>query len=80
LKPKTTPGVREKLHKQKEHQAYCYNRGTRELSPLRKGDAVVMLTSPQARKWKKAQVEVQVDVHSYAVPTGEEFFGETEDT
>ena len=37
--------------------------------PLRKGDAVVMLPSPQAQKWKKAQVEDQVDVRSYAVRT-----------
>ena len=28
-----------------------------------------MLPSPQARKWKKAQVEDQVDVRSYAVCT-----------
>ncbi|XP_068726473.1 uncharacterized protein [Montipora capricornis] len=69
LKPTTTPGVREKLLKKKERQTYYYNRGTRELSPLRKGDAVVMLPSPQARKWKKAQVEHQVDVQSYAVRT-----------
>ena len=69
LKPSITPGVREKLLKKKERQTYYYNRGTRELSPLRKGDAVVMLPSPQARKWKKAQVEDQVDVRSYAVRT-----------
>ena len=65
----TTPGVREKLLKKKERQTYYYNRGTRELSPLRKGDAVVMLPSPQARKWKRAEVEDQVDVRSYAVRT-----------
>ena len=69
LKPSITPGVREKFLKKKERQTYYYNRGTRELSPLRKGDAVVMLPSPQARKWKKAQVEDQVDVRSYAVRT-----------
>lgn len=69
LKPTTTPGVRDKLLKKKERQTYYYNRGTRELPPLRKGDAVVMLPSPQARKWKKAQVEDQVDVRSYAVRT-----------
>ena len=69
LKPTTNPGVQEKLLKKKERQTYYYNRGTRELSPLRKGDAVVMLPSLQARKWKKAQVEDQVDVRSYAVHT-----------
>ena len=69
LKPMTTPGVREKLHKNKERQSYYYNRGTQELSPLCNGDAVVILPSPQARKWKKAQVEDQVDVRSYAVRT-----------
>ena len=31
LKPMTTPGVREKLQKEKERQTYYYNRGTREL-------------------------------------------------
>ena len=69
LKPTTTPGEREKLLKKKQRQTYYYNRGTRELSPLCKGDAVVMLPSPQARKWKKAEVEDQVDVRSYAVRT-----------
>ena len=69
LKPSITPGVREKLLKKKERQTYYYNRGTRELSPLRKGDAVVMLPSPQARKWRRAQVEDQVDLRSYAVRT-----------
>ena len=69
LKPSLTLGVRDKRLKKKERQTYYYNRGTRELSPLRKGDAVVMLPSPQARKWKKAQVEDQVDVRSYAVRT-----------
>ncbi|XP_015753291.1 PREDICTED: uncharacterized protein LOC107333048 [Acropora digitifera] len=63
------PGVREKLQKKKERQTYYYNRGTRELSPLRKGNAVVMLPNPQARKWEKAQVEAPLDVRSYAVRT-----------
>ena len=40
-----------------------------------------MLPCPQAQKWKKAQVEDQVDVQSYAVALNmEEYFGETEDT
>ena len=69
LKPTTTPGVREERFRKKERQTYYYNRETRELSPLCKGDAVVMLPSPQARKWKKAQVEDQVDVGSYSVRT-----------
>ena len=69
LKPTTTSGVREKLLKKKERQTYYYPRETRELSPLRKDDAVVTLPSPQARKWKEAQVEDQVDVRSYAVRT-----------
>ena len=34
------------------------------MSPLRKGDDVVMLPNPQARKWKKAQDEDQLDVRS----------------
>ena len=61
--------MQEKLLKKKERQTYYYNRGTRELSPLRKGDAVVTLPCPQARKRKKAHVEDQVDVRSYAVRT-----------
>ena len=77
LKPSITPGVRVKLLMKKECQTYYCNRGTRDLSPLRKGDAVLMLPSPPARKWKKAQVEDQVDVRSTKM---EEFFGEAEDT
>ena len=69
MKPTTTHGVREKLLKKNERQTYYYNRGTRELSPLRKGDAAVMLPTPQALKWKKAEFEDQVDVRSYAVRT-----------
>ena len=61
--------MREKLLKKKERQTYYYNRGTGELSRLHKGDAVVMLPSPQARKWQKAQVKDQADVRSYAVRT-----------
>ena len=69
LKPTTLADVRDKLLKKKERQTYYYNRGTQELPPLHKGDAVFMLPSNQARKWKKAQVEDQVDVRSYAVRT-----------
>ena len=72
LKPTTTPGVRGKLLKKKERQTYYYNRGTRELSPLHKGDAVVMLPSPQARKW-------MCDHMQYALKM-EDFFRETEGT
>ena len=39
------------------------------MSPLRKGDDAVMLPNPQARKWKKAQDEDQLDVRSYVVRT-----------
>ena len=46
LKPMTTPGVREKFHKEKERHTYYYNRGTQELSSLCKSDAVVMLPNP----------------------------------
>ena len=61
LKPLITPGVREKLLKKRERQTHYYNRGTRELSPLRKGDVVVMLPSSQAGKWKKAQVHIGIE-------------------
>ncbi|XP_068675663.1 uncharacterized protein [Montipora foliosa] len=61
LKPTTTPGVREKLLRKKEGQTYYYNRGTRELSPLRK-DKV----RPQHRGLRPRS---QVDVRSYAVRT-----------
>lgn len=69
LKPTTTPGVREKHLKKKERHTYYYNRGTWELLPLCKSDAVVILPSPQTQKWKKALVVDQVDVWSYAVRT-----------
>ena len=58
----------------RKRQIYYHNRGTRELPPLRKGDAVVMLPSPEAQKWKKAQVQDQVDVRSYAVRTEDRRF------
>ena len=50
-------------------QTQYYNRGTNELPPLHKRDAVRMLPNPHAGKWLKAKVEDQVDVCSYDVLT-----------
>ena len=69
LQPAVPTGVRDKLLKNKEIQTQYYNRGTRELPPLNKGDVARMLPNVQAEIWLKAKVEDQVDVRSYAVRT-----------
>ena len=63
--------VRDKLYERKEIQAKYFNKGSKELPSLQKGEIVRM--KPKAhdhvKRWVKAQVEKQVDMRSYAVRT-----------
>lgn len=71
LKPKVVTGVQEKLRQRKETQSKYYNRGTKELSTLRKDDVVRIKPSNNDRtgRWTKGCVTEQVGVRSYNVKT-----------
>ena len=68
LKPETCTRVVEKLLEKKERQAFYYDRGAKELKSLERGQ-VVRFRPPGYRKWKKAVVDDQTDVKSYAIRT-----------
>ena len=81
LKPKVVTGVQEKLRKRKEIQSKYYNRGTRELSALKKDDVVRRKprNSDRTGRWTKGCVIDQVGVRSYNVkPKMEESSDEIE--
>ena len=71
LKPKIPQNTRDKILRRKEIQTSYYDRGSKDLPRLAKGDAVHMAPKPNDRshRWTRAQVEDQVDVRSYAVRT-----------
>ena len=66
LKPKVVTGVPDKLHTRKQIQSKYYNRGTKELSTLKKGDVVRIKPSNNDRtgRWTKGCVIEQVGVRS----------------
>ena len=69
LKPELQIQVKEKKHmKQKKHEKF-YNRGAKELQPLKKGD--VVRVKPRANQrdsvWEKARALEQVEERSYKV-------------
>lgn len=68
LKPEIQSNVKQRLLEKKAIQISYYNRSTRELSSLHKGD-IVRFQPPGLKKWIKARVENQVDVRSYSVRT-----------
>lgn len=72
LEPAVRTGVRDKLLKKKEIQTQYYNRATRELPPLHKGDAVRMLPNLRAGK--------RTCAHMRCAQKMVERFAETEDT
>ena len=77
LKPKTPNHVREKIIKKKNKQKIYYNRGTKDLPPLKKGDIVRVhpLPTDNQGRWFKAKVERKADIRSYIVRTegGQEY-------
>ena len=77
LKPKTPNHVREKIIKKKNKQKIYYNRGTKDLPPLKKGDIVRVHPQPTDNqgRWFKAKVERKADIRSYIVRTewGQEY-------
>ena len=63
--------------KKKNKQKIYYNRGTKDLPPLKKGDIVRVhpLPTDNQGRWFKAKVERKADIRSYIVRTewGQEY-------
>ena len=69
--------MREKIIKKKNKQKIYYNRGTKDLPPLKRGDIVRVhpLPTDNQGRWFKAKVERKADIRSYIVQTegGQEY-------
>ena len=69
--------MREKILKKKNKQKIYYNRGTKDLPPLKKGDIVRVHLLPTDNQGRcvKAKVERKADIRSYSVRTegGQEY-------
>lgn len=77
LRPKTPNNVRGKIIRKKNKQKVYYNRGTKDLRPLKRGDIVRVhpLPTDKQGRWFKAKVERKADIRSYIVRTerGQEY-------
>ena len=71
LQPSAPTNVREKIIRKKEQQKKYYDRGTKDLPQLKKGDVVRVHPLPTDRqgRWFKAKFERKVDIRSYVVRT-----------
>jgi hypothetical protein len=71
LKPKAPKNVRANMITKKNKQRKYYNRGTKDLPPLKKGDIVRVdpLPTDKQKRWFKARVERKADIRSYVVQT-----------
>jgi len=56
LQPKVIPDVHLNLQQRQNKQALSFNRGAKELQPLKDGDVVRVRPLPGRSKWFKAQV------------------------
>ena len=63
--------MREKIIKKKNKQKIYYNRGTKDLPPLKKGDIVRVhpLPTDNQGRWFKVKIERKADIRSYIVRT-----------
>jgi hypothetical protein len=69
LQPKVIPDVHQNLQQRQNKQALYFNRGAKELQPLKDGDVVRVRPLPGQSKWFKAQVSSQEAPRSYQVRT-----------
>ena len=69
LKPKITTHVKKEMTVRKNKQKQYYDRNTKSLNDLEKGD--IVRNRPQGRdnEWKKGIVEEKVNIKSYNVKT-----------
>ena len=69
LQPKVISNVHRNLQQSQTKQAFSFNRGAKELQPLKDGDVVRVRPLPGHSKWFKAQVSSQEAPRSYQVRT-----------
>jgi len=69
LQPKGIPDVHLNLQQRQKKQALSFNRGSKELQPLKDGDVVRVRPLPGHSKWFKAQVSSRKAARSYQVRT-----------
>ena len=67
--PKVIPNVHRNLQQRQTKQALFFNRGAKELQPLKDGDVVRVRPLPGHSRWFKAQVSSQEAPRSYQVHT-----------
>nr|XP_006816318.1 PREDICTED: uncharacterized protein K02A2.6-like [Saccoglossus kowalevskii] len=72
LNPAINQRVSQEIKKNKDRQAYYYNKDAKDLPTLNQGDTVRMMPYNKSDKvWKKAQVDRQVNIRSFEVTTEE---------
>ena len=69
LQPKVIPNVYQYLQQWQNKQALSFNKGAKELQPLKDGDVVRVRPLPGHSRWFKAQVSSQEAPRSYQVRT-----------
>ena len=69
LQPKVIPNVHQNLQQRQTKQALSFNRGAKELQPLKDGDVVRVRPLPGHSIWFKEQVSSQEAPRSYQVRT-----------
>ena len=66
LKPKTNRQAAERIRRRQELQTKYYNRGAKELCPLKEEDTVrIQPTRSGYKEWKKGRVLRKVGIRSY---------------
>ncbi|PFX33745.1 Uncharacterized protein K02A2.6 [Stylophora pistillata] len=69
LQPKVIPHVHRNLQLRQNKESFFFNRGAKDLQPLRNGDVVRVRPLPGHSRWFKAQVSCQEAPRSYQVRT-----------
>lgn len=69
LQPKIQKSVSQKLLNSKETQASYYNRGAKDLQPLKPGDLVRIAPIQGQKTWKQGTVKEEVSTRSYNIKT-----------
>ena len=69
LQPKVIPNVYQYLQQWQNKQALSFNKGAKELQPLKDGDVVRVRPLPGHSRWFKGQVSSQEAPRSYQVRT-----------
>ena len=71
LEPTCMSSTQHELQQARTRQAHYYNKGSKQLSALRVGDAVRMLPEKGKKLWRKGKVKAIVSLRSYIVTTAD---------